>query len=45
VSQARDESYVEDTYNNDVRTEGMSYGMIVAVELDHQKVSTGGPEC
>jgi len=31
-----DESYVKDTYNNDVRTEGMSYGMIIAVELDHQ---------
>ncbi len=31
-----DESYVEDTYNNDVRTEGMSYGMMVAVQLDHQ---------
>jgi oligosaccharide reducing-end xylanase len=31
-----DESYVEDTYNNDVRTEGMSYGMMIAVQLDHQ---------
>jgi oligosaccharide reducing-end xylanase len=31
-----DESYVEDTYNNDVRTEGMSYGMIIALQLDHQ---------
>jgi len=31
-----DESYVEDTYNNDVRTEGMSYGMTIAVQLDHQ---------
>jgi oligosaccharide reducing-end xylanase len=31
-----DESYVEDTYNNDVRTEGMSYGMMIAVELNHQ---------
>ena len=31
-----DESYVEDTYNNDVRTEGMSYGMMVAVQLNHQ---------
>jgi oligosaccharide reducing-end xylanase len=30
------ESYVEDTYNNDVRTEGMSYGMMIAVQLGHQ---------
>jgi len=30
------ESYVQDIYNNDVRTEGMSYGMMVAVQLDHQ---------
>jgi oligosaccharide reducing-end xylanase len=30
------ESYVQDIYNNDVRTEGMSYGMVVAVQLDHQ---------
>jgi len=31
-----DESYVEDIYNGDVRTEGMSYVMMVAVQLDHQ---------
>jgi oligosaccharide reducing-end xylanase len=31
-----DESYVEDINNNDVRTEGMSYGMMIAVQLDHQ---------
>jgi oligosaccharide reducing-end xylanase len=31
-----DESYVEDVANNDVRTEGMSYGMMIAVQLDHQ---------
>ena len=31
-----DESYVKDTYNGDVRTEGMSYGMMTAVQLDHQ---------
>ena len=31
-----DESYVKDIYNNDVRTEGMSYGMMIAVQLDHQ---------
>ena len=31
-----DESYVEDTFNNDVRTEGMSYGMMIAVQLNDQ---------
>lgn len=31
-----DESYVKDIYNGDVRTEGMSYGMMTAVQLDHQ---------
>ena len=31
-----DESYVLDTGNNDVRTEGMSYGMMTAVQLDKQ---------
>jgi oligosaccharide reducing-end xylanase len=31
-----DESYVQDIYNNDVRSEGMSYGMMLAVQLDHQ---------
>jgi len=31
-----DESYVEDIGNSDVRTEGMSYGMMIAVQLDHQ---------
>jgi endo-1,4-beta-D-glucanase Y len=31
-----DESYVEDLYNGDVRTEGMSHGMMIAVQLDHQ---------
>jgi len=31
-----DESYVEDLGNNDVRSEGMSYGMMVAVQLDKQ---------
>ena len=30
------ESYVQDILNNDVRSEGMSYGMMVAVQLDHQ---------
>ncbi len=31
-----DESYVQDIYSGDVRTEGMSYGMMIAVQLDHQ---------
>jgi oligosaccharide reducing-end xylanase len=31
-----DESYVQDIANNDVRTEGQSYGMMIAVQLDHQ---------
>jgi endo-1,4-beta-D-glucanase Y len=31
-----DESYVMDIANNDVRSEGMSYGMMVAVQLDKQ---------
>ena len=31
-----DESYVKDIYNGDVRTEGMSYGMTIAVQLGHQ---------
>jgi oligosaccharide reducing-end xylanase len=31
-----DESYVHDIFNNDVRSEGMSYGMMAAVQLDHQ---------
>lgn len=26
--------YIEDILNNDVRTEGMSYGMMIAVQLD-----------
>lgn len=31
-----DESYVKDIWNGDVRSEGMSYGMMAAVQLDHQ---------
>ena len=31
-----DESYVKDIANSDVRTEGMSYGMMAAVQLGHQ---------
>lgn len=33
-----DEAYVEDVNNKDVRTEGMSYGMIIAVMMDRQDV-------
>ena len=29
-----DMAYIEDIGNNDVRTEGMSYGMLIAVQLD-----------
>ena len=29
-----DMAYLEDTGNHDVRTEGMSYGMMVCVQLD-----------
>lgn len=32
-----DMAYIEDTGNNDVRTEGMSYGMMMCVQLDHKK--------
>ena len=31
-------AYVSDIKNNDVRTEGMSYGMMVAVQLDKKEV-------
>ena len=31
-----DESYVEDIADSDVRSEGQSYGMMVALQLDHQ---------
>ncbi len=33
-----DMGYVTDTGNNDVRTEGMSYGMMIAVQLDEKDV-------
>lgn len=29
--------YLEDTGNHDVRTEGMSYGMMMCVQLDHKE--------
>lgn len=31
-----DMAYVKDVGNDDVRTEGMSYGMMIAVQLDHK---------
>ena len=31
-----DMAYIYDTGNEDVRTEGMSYGMMICVQLDHQ---------
>jgi oligosaccharide reducing-end xylanase len=31
-----DEAYIADTGNNDVRSEGMSYGMMLAVQLDRR---------
>lgn len=32
-----DMGYIEDTGNHDVRTEGMSYGMMMCVQMDRQK--------
>jgi len=32
-----DMGYIVDTGNNDARTEGMSYGMMVCVQLDHKE--------
>jgi oligosaccharide reducing-end xylanase len=32
-----DMAYIVDILNNDVRTEGMSYGMMIAVQMDRQK--------
>ena len=29
-------AYIEDTGNHDVRTEGMSYGMMLCVQTDHK---------
>lgn len=34
---ADDMAYIEDIGNSDVRTEGMSYGMMIAVQLDKQE--------
>ena len=33
----KDMAYIEDIGNGDVRTEGMSYGMMIAVQLDKQE--------
>lgn len=33
----RDRAYIKDIASNDVRTEGMSYGMMIAVQLDKKK--------
>ncbi len=33
-----DKGYIEDIANNDVRTEGMSYGMMIAVQMDRKDV-------
>ncbi len=33
-----DMAYIEDIINRDVRTEGMSYGMMIAVQLNRQEV-------
>ncbi|MDE7345118.1 MAG: hypothetical protein K2N48_00060 [Muribaculaceae bacterium] len=33
-----DKGFILDTGNNDVRTEGMSYGMMISVQLDHPDV-------
>lgn len=33
---AGDMAYIPDVANNDVRTEGLSYGMMIGVQLDHQ---------
>lgn len=33
-----DMGYMLDTGNDDVRTEGMSYGMMMAVQLDHKEI-------
>lgn len=33
-----DQAYILDTGNNDVRTEGMSYGMMMAVQMDNKEV-------
>jgi oligosaccharide reducing-end xylanase len=33
----QDMAYIKDILNDDVRTEGMSYGMMIAVEMDRKK--------
>ena len=34
----KDKAYIVDTGNNDVRTEGMSYGMMIALQLNKPKI-------
>lgn len=34
----RDMGYIEDTGNHDVRTEGMSYGMMICVQMDRRRM-------
>ena len=37
MTEDREMAYIEDTGNHDVRTEGMSYGMMMCVQTDHKK--------
>lgn len=37
ITEDREMAYIEDTGNHDVRTEGMSYGMMMCVQTDHKK--------
>ena len=30
-------AYIKDTYHNDVRSEGMSYGMMITIQLDKKE--------
>lgn len=36
-----DKGYMVDTCNTDVRTEGMSYGMMMAVQMDKEEEFDG----
>ena len=37
-TQGNDRGYIKDFYNNDVRSEGMSYGMMIAVQMNKKEV-------
>ena len=37
MKQVRTWGYMEDTGNHDVRTEGMSYGMMVCVQMNRKQ--------